>query len=108
MIIPALGDTKIDLEPDSTDTTFRNYNFINAVLKQVELRGWVKFSVQWSDDEHPPSLISTFIGVGIYPRCDFSGPRPISPGLVAGNRGICMGPGNFSHDFVDGWVVGIG
>jgi hypothetical protein len=54
VVIPAFGSKKIALEEVQTSdtlSTFRNYDFIASFVKKLVLRGWLKFSVEWSDDK---------------------------------------------------------
>jgi hypothetical protein len=54
IVIPAFGSKKIALEEVQTSdtlSTFRNYDFIASFVKKLVLRGWLKFSVQWSDEK---------------------------------------------------------
>jgi hypothetical protein len=66
IVIPALGSKVIALEETQTNdtkSTLGNYDFIAKITKQLIMKGWLKVSIQRSEEKKPPSPL---LGIAIY------------------------------------------
>jgi hypothetical protein len=69
IVVPALGCKVISLQRDKDGqtndkkTSFHNYEFITNMSKQLVMKGWLKFSVQWSEEKKPQSPL---MGIALY------------------------------------------